>query len=125
MPFFVLERERTREKLQRNPLMAEVILEKRQEVCKHVSRKSGGPCIVVARDSIFGHISANGSTTIPVAMATKLGANILKPSLPPNTKEFEKVVKEACLEEAKHKNTTAGESYASTARKTRIDYPFA
>ena len=91
---------------------------KRQEV----SRKSGGPCIVVARDSILGHISANGSTTIqPVAMATKLGPDIPKPSLPSNTKKFEKVVKEACLEEAKHKNATAGESYASTARKTRVD----
>ena len=83
---------------------------------KEVRRKSGGPYIVVARDSILGHISANGSTTIPVAMATKLGANILKPSLPPNTKEFEKFEKEG-LGEAKHKN--------ATARKTRVDYPFA
>ena len=49
-------------------------------------------------------------------MATKLGANILKPSLPPNTKEFEKFEKEG-LGEAKHKN--------ATARKTRVDYPFA
>ena len=37
---------------------------------------------------------------------------------------FEKVVKEACLEEVKVENAVAGESYVSKARKTRVGYPF-
>ena len=62
---------------------------------------------------------SNGST----AMATALGADISKPSLPSNTKELEKVVKVACLEEVKLENAVAGESYISKARKTRVGYP--
>jgi hypothetical protein len=68
---------------------------------------------------------SNGSTQTPVAMATALGADIPKPSLPSNTEEFEKVVKEACLEEAKLESAAAGGSYASKARKSRVNYPFA
>jgi DhnA family fructose-bisphosphate aldolase class Ia len=37
--------------------------------------------------------------TVPVAMATALGTDILKLSLPSNTEELEKVVKEAATEE--------------------------
>ena len=68
---------------------------------------------------------SNGSTQTPVAMATALGADIPMPSLPSNTEEFEKVVKEVGLEEANLENAEAGESYASKARKARVDYPFA
>ena len=68
---------------------------------------------------------SNGSTQTPVAMATALGADTPMPSLPSNNEEFEKVVKEVGLEEAKLENAEAGESYASKARKSRVEYPFA
>ena len=68
---------------------------------------------------------SNGSTQTPVAMATALGADTPMPSLPSNAEEFEKVVKEVGLEEAKLENAEAGESYASKARKSRVEYPFA
>ena len=52
-------------------------------------------------------------------------ADIPKPCLPSNAEEFEKVVKEACLEEAKFENAGAGESYASKGRIASVVYPYA
>ena len=85
--------------------------EKRQEM----SSKSGGK----------GTTFDGGTTALLVATSTGLGEQSPKPSLPSNTEEFEKVVNDVSLEEEKLDNAGAGESYASKAKKAKMDYPFA
>ena len=139
MPLFSPKKRKDKRKATEEPSDGRGNPGKKQET----SRKSGGPYVVVRGDSKLVHISAKGSTTVPVVMATLLGADVVtatatvlgadipKPSLPSNTEEFVKVVEEARLEQAKIEDAAlcagAGESYASKASKTKADhyYPFA
>ena len=74
--------------------------------------------------------SKSGGTTFDggsaaIVVATKWEKPSPTPSLPSNTEEFEKVVSDVSLEEEKQDNAGAGISYASKAKKPKLDYPFA
>ena len=71
MPLFSPKKRKDKRKATEEPSDGRGNPGKKQET----SRKSGGPCVVVLGDSILGHISAKGPTTVPVVMATALGAD--------------------------------------------------
>ena len=81
------------------------------------------------RQEMSSKSSGNGATfdggSAALVVATRLGDQSPNPSLPSNTEEFQKVVNEVSLEEEKLDNAGAGESYASKAKKAKLDYPFA
>ena len=73
MPFFSPKKRKDKRKATEEPSDGRGNPGKR----KGVSRKSGGPYVVVRGDSKLVHISAKGSTTVPVVMATLLGADVI------------------------------------------------